>query len=486
MQRNQLNIEPTMPRFKSEVLSADQLAEIRDATLEILDQVGVQIPSERALQVFAKNGAEVDQETQIVRLRPDLVETAMEKAPRAYILGGRAEGTDLLLDGSRSYFGTDGCGVHTIDLQTGEQRSSRKADVAMMAHVCDYLTSVGFYWPMVSAQDCGRAAPLHEVEASFANTVKHVQTETVMGEAPARYAVRMAEVIAGDSERLRSHPPLSSLVCTIAPLAQDQEGIEAAMVFAEAGIPVGFMSMPTIGSTAPATTAGALVVGNAEVVSAMVLMQLVAPGAPVYHSLLASVMDPRTAEYIAGIGEKYLCNTAAVQIAHDWGVPTLAGSFGVDCGVPASWQLGRDSVYSSLLVALNNAEMASGLGMLKASTVLLPEQIIFDDELYHMNRVVAEGIPLGAEKLALDEIKAVGPKGHFLAQKHTRKHVRDLWIPRLTHPADMEDGDGVDVRQRARAKLERILSEHEPEPLHEAVKSELEVILSSAERELGG
>jgi trimethylamine--corrinoid protein Co-methyltransferase len=479
------NIEPTLARLRSEVLSPDQLVVIRNATLEILDQVGVQFPSERALRVFAEHGARVDQDSQIVRLSPDLVEAAMEKAPRAYLLAGRVEGTDLLLDGSRSYFGTDGCGVHTIDLRTGEQRASRKADVAMMAHVCDYLTSVAFYWPMVSAQDCGRTAPLHEVEASFANTAKHVQTETVMGEAPAQYAVRMAEVIAGDSERLRSHPPLSSLVCTIAPLAQDQEGIEAAMVFAEAGIPVGFMSMPTIGSTAPATTAGALVVGNAEVVSAMVLMQLVAPGAPVYHSLIASVMDPRTAEYIAGIGEKYLCNTAAVQIAHDWGVPTLAGSFGVDCPDPASWQLGRDSVYSALMVALHNAEMASGLGMLKASTVLLPEQIIFDDELYHMNRVVAEGIPLGVEKLALDEIKAVGPKGHFLAQKHTRKHIRDIWIPRLTHPVNVEGGGGIDVRRRARAELERILGEHKPEPLDEAVKSELEAILTSAEKEAG-
>lgn len=192
-----------------------------------------------------------------------------------------------------------------------------------MAHVADYLSSIAFYWPMVSARDYGRLAPLHELDAAYNNLVKHVQTETVMGAELARYAVLMAEVIAGSKENLRRRPPLSSLVCTIAPLGQDAEGIEAAMVFAEAGIPVGFMAMPTMGTTAPAVPGGALVVGNAEVVSAMVLMQLIAPGAPVFYSLLASAMDPITADYIVSTPEKYLCNAAAVQLAHDWGVPSL-------------------------------------------------------------------------------------------------------------------------------------------------------------------
>ncbi len=109
-----------------------------------------------------------------------------------------------------------------------------------MARVSDYLSSISFFWPMVSVQDYGTPAPLHELDASFNNTVKHVQTATVMGEQAAHYAVRMAEVIAGDGQRLRARPPLSALICTIAPLGQDKEGIEAAMVYAAAGISVGF------------------------------------------------------------------------------------------------------------------------------------------------------------------------------------------------------------------------------------------------------
>jgi trimethylamine--corrinoid protein Co-methyltransferase len=451
------HITPIHPRLRLEVLSADELAELKSATLHILENVGVKFPSERALRVLADHGAQVDVDRQIVKLSPDLVIGAMDHAPRSYLLAGRADGTELLLDGTNSFYGTDGCGVETVDFDTGEQRPSRKDDVAAMARVSDYLS-----------------------------TVKHVQTETTMGEKTAHYAVRMAEVVAGGRAALRTRPPLSSLICTIAPLCQDKEGIEAAMVFAQAGIPVGFMGMPTMGSTAPAVPGGALAIANAEVVSAMVLMQLVSPGAPVCHSILVSAMDPHSADYIVSTPEKYLCNVAAVQMAHDWGVPALAGTFGVDAAEPATWQLGRDSVYTALMCALGGTDMTIGLGMLGASTLLVPEQIIFDDEIYHTHRILVEGLDIRSCRQTFDVIASVGPGGHFLAQKHTRRHVRERWIPELTHPRPSMDGKALPgIRQRARAMFDRILATHEPEPLDEAAQAELRTILKVAEQDLG-
>ena len=479
-------IMPMHPRLRLEVLSTDELAALKSATLHLLEHVGVKFPSAHALRAFADRGAQVDTDSQTVKLSPDLVLGAMDHAPRSYLLAGRAAGTELLLDGTKSFYGTDGCGVETVDFDTGERRLSRKDDVASMARVSDYLSSISFYWPMVSAQDYGRLAPLHELDASFNNTVKHVQTETTMGEKTAHYAVRMAEVIAGSTEALRARPPLSSLVCTIAPLCQDKEGIEAALVFAQAGLPVGFMGMPTMGSTAPAVPGGALAVATAEVVSAMVLMQLVAPGAPVFHSILVSAMDPRSADYIVSMPEKYLCNVAAVQMAHDWGVPALAGTFGVDAAEPATWQLGRDSVYTALMCALGGTDITIGLGMLGASTLLVPEQIIFDDEIYHTHRILVEGLDVKSDSLPLDVIANVGPGGHFLAQKHTRRHVRERWIPELTHPRPSMDGQPLpDIRQRARTMFDRILATHEPEPLEETAQAELQMILKMAEEDLG-
>jgi trimethylamine--corrinoid protein Co-methyltransferase len=478
-------IKPIQSKLDLKVLDAGQLEQIKTATLHVLENVGVRFPSERALDIFAEHGALVDKDTRVVRLPADFVLEEMSKAPRTYILAGRTAGTDLQVGSDNSYFATDGCGVETIDFESGEKRLSCKEDVAKMARVADYLTSIAFYWPMVSAQDYGRLAPLHELDATYNNTVKHVQTETVMGEELARYAVEIAQVIAGSEKNLREKPPLSSLVCTIAPLGQDKEGIEAAMVFAEAGIPVGFMGMPTMGSTAPAVPGGALTIGNAEAVSAMILMQLVAPGAPVFHSLLVSGMDPQSAEYLVTLPEKYLCNVAAVQMAHDWGVPALGGTFGLNHAEPATWQLGRDSVYTALMCALAGTDITIGLGMLAASTLLVPEQIIFDDEIYHTHRILARGLDTNPEGIALEVIEDVGPGGHFLSQKHTRSHMREIWIPDLTHPRLAPDGklEG-DIRKRAKVKFDKILAEHEPQPLEEAVQYEIDIILKKAEDEL--
>jgi trimethylamine--corrinoid protein Co-methyltransferase len=481
---SEVKIQPIQSHLKMALLSQNELDRIKSGTLQILQDVGVHFPSEKALSVFATHGAEVDEGTQIVRLHPDLVMEAMAKAPRSYTLSGRADGTDLLLDGSRSYFCTDGCGVHTQDFETGEIRPSQKEDVAKMARVADFLSSIAFYWPIVSAQDFGQLTSLHELDACFNNTSKHIQTETLLGENQARYAVKMAEVIAGNTETMRSAPPLSSLICTIAPLGQDREGIEAAMIFAKAGVPVGFMSMPNLGSTAPAVVAGALAQATAEIISALVLMQLVAPGAPVFYSLIASVMHPHTADYINTIPEKYLCHGSSIQIAHDWGVPILSGAFGVDTEERASWQLGRDSVYTALLTPLAGADFVVGLGLLKASRVLVPEQIILDDEIYHTNRIFAEGIELNDDTLALDVISKVGPRGNFLSQKHTRKHIREIWIPELTHSRPtLEVASQEDAISRARAKFDQILREHQPEPLHDEVQKELTVIIDAASRE---
>ena len=113
-----VNIKPIQPKINLEVLNVDELESIQSATLELLENVGIRFPSERALRIFAEHGAQVDKDTQIVRLPSELVKKAISKAPRSYGLAGRVDDANLLLDGSCSYFGTDGVGVETLDFIT--------------------------------------------------------------------------------------------------------------------------------------------------------------------------------------------------------------------------------------------------------------------------------------------------------------------------------------------------------------------------------
>ncbi|MBL7062772.1 MAG: trimethylamine methyltransferase family protein [Anaerolineae bacterium] len=475
-------IEPIRSVIKVQFLSDEQLNQLQDATLKILETVGVRFPSEKALAIFADHGAQVDHNTQIVKIPRDLVRKAMATVPRYFHLGARDPSCDLHLQDRVTYFTTDGCGVETIDFETRERRVSCKADVGRMAHVADYLSSVAFYWPMISAQDYGRTAPLHELDASWNNTVKHIQSETLMGEAPARYGVEMGTVIAGNRDELRHRPMFSVLICTIAPLSQDKEGIEGALVLAEAGIPVGFLAMPTLGTTAPATLAGALAMGDAEVISATVLVQLAHPGAPVFHSLMHAWADPRSGAYVS-YPLNSRCRFAQIELAHHWGMPVLGGAFGTESSRPGTWQAAADVALDPFLVGLVGAEFVTGIGMNDSYTLLYPEAIILDDELYHRARYALMDVEVEPETLALDTIRAVGPGGHFLSQKHTRKHMRTMMEMGVTHQMDSE-GKYRDPLEVAREKIGWILDNYQPEPLEEAKKAELTCILKAADREL--
>lgn len=476
-------IEPIRTTFQIQLLSHEQLNRLQEATLTILEEVGVRFPSQKALAIFADHGALVDHDTQIVRIPRDLVCRAMATVPRYFNLGARDPACDLHLQEGVTYFATDGCGVETIDFETGQRRSSVKADVERMARVADYLSSIAFYWPMISAQDFGRAAPLHELDASWNNMGKHIQSETLMGEVPARYGIEMGTVIAGDKDELRRRPLFSVVICTIAPLAQDKEGIEGALLLAEAGIPVGFLAMPTMGTTAPSTFAGALAVGDAEIISATVLMQLAHPGAPVFHSLMEAWADPRSGAYVA-YQAKARCRYAQIELAHHWGMPALGGAFGTESVNPGTWQAAADVAMDPILVSLVGTEIVTGLGLNRSYTLLHAESLILDDELYHRARNTLMDLEVDDNTLALDSIRAVGPGGHFMAQEHTRKHMRTMMEMGVTHQLG-PDGKYRDPLEVAREKVNWILNNHQPEPLEEAKRAELSRILAAAGRELG-
>jgi trimethylamine--corrinoid protein Co-methyltransferase len=453
-------MEPIIPTYRVRILSDDQLEKFKSNTFVILEETGFHCPSERALKIYAEHGAVVDFDTRIVKLSPDVILDALSQAPRYYTLGGRTEAFDLDLSKGVMYVATDGTGTKTIDYVTRKLRSSIKDDVAKSARISDYLSSISFYWPMVSAQDHPVSPSLHELDASFNNTLKHVQTPTVVEEITTRYAVEMANVVAGSAEEMRKRPPLSLLICTIAPLAMDAESMDAALVAAEAGIPVGFMAMPNTGSTAPATLAGTISLADAEIVSAMVLIQMAYPGAPIYHSLMPGMTHPRTGAYYGHEGHVY---AIGVELAHMWGVPTLAGMLGSDAH-GLGWQSGMGGGTTALLCALCGAETGSGMGLLRGSTLLYPEALVLDRERYYSALHAAAGLDTSSGQMALDVIQRVGPRGHFLREKHTRNHFRKLSFSEVVNVPDT-GGSYRDPLKVAKERTDWILENHHPEPL---------------------
>ena len=472
----------TNPRLKLEILSPEDVRRIHQATLEVIETVGVRFPSPKALDVWEAHGAQVDRNTMIVRAPGHLIEDALKKAPPVYTLAARDPAQDLPLDGNHVYVGTDGCGVQVIDLYTGERRRSTLKDVAEIARVADYLEEVAFIWIPVSAQDRPpETRGLYELKAAWENTTKHVQTESIYSEREARASVEMAALIAGGREELRRRPVLSYALCTVPPLGQDPGTLEAALVAAEAGIPVGFMTMTSCCSTAPATLAGNLVVGNAEVISALAMIQLAYPGAPVFYAAAQTAMDLRTGGYTGGGPEDFLFGAASNVLADFYNVPLSMGSFATGAKEP-NWQAGIENSLSTFMACVVMSDMLLGVGLLHGSRIWSYEQMLMDCEIFDIVYHMMKGIVVDDETLALDVIRAVGPGGNFLAQKHTRKHMRELWVPKFMDRRPYEEWEAKrdDARDWARAMARQILETHQPEPLDPKLSAELERIIEKA------
>lgn len=473
----------THPRLRLSLFSEADLRRLHTATLEVIESVGVRFPSPRAQAIWRRHGAQVDEASGIVRAPGGLIEDALQQAPAAYTLAARHPAQDLALDGNHVWLGTDGCGVEIIDLETDERRRSRLADVADIARLADALDEVAFIWVPLSAQDKPAASRgLHELAAVWRHSTKHVQTESIYSDAEAHAAVEMAAILAGGGAALRQRPPLSFMQCTLSPLAHDGGSLDAALIAAAAGIPVGFMSMAASLTTAPATLAGNLVVGNAEIISGLALIQLAHPGAPVFYAAAQTASDPRTGAYTGGGPEDYLLAAAGGMLADFYHLPISMGAFATGAKQP-DWQAGVDNSLSTFMASIAMCDMLLGVGFLHGSRIWSYAQMLLDCEIFEIVRHMAAGIPVDDETLALAAIKAVGPGGNFLTQKHTLAHMREIWAPRFMdrRPYNVWEEKKDGAADWARAKARQLLASHQPAALEAGIGREFERIIAAVE-----
>ena len=454
-----------------------------DAALAILERTGARYQSEKVLQILEEHGARVNHASGVARMLPELVLSAIASAPRSMVLHSRDGSCDLDLSSGNTFGGPGGCGTEVLDWVTGKRRPSTKEDVAAITRMLDYLGSIQFWWPTVGAGDCGETAPLHEIDAGWRNTVKHLQA-MVNGERQARFAVEMATVVAGSREALRSRPLLSNLTTVVTPLVNDRDSIEASLVFAEAGIPICFAVQAAVGTTAPATLSGTYALALADLLSAVVPIELATPGAPVLGSLTHIYSDPRSGTVMtAPLNQAGLL--LGTQLVHRIGISSLGTFAGTDALLPGTWQAGVETTQSLMLAAIDGCELYSGIGLTNTYRLFSGENLMLDDDLYHRARQAFLGVPVDAEALAIDVIDAVGPGGHFLGARHTRRHVRDSVMRAITQEIDA-DGHYRDPLTVAKERAEKVMRDYRPEPLAEDKQAELTRILAAADLEIRG
>ena len=461
------------------MLNREQCEVIHRASLEILRRTGVRVYHEGALELLRQTDAVITDDN-LVRLPPGLVEWALQQAPSRIVLCRRGS-DDIVarLEGTEVNFGPGSDCPNYLDPRTGEHRRFTTADLIDCIHVVDALPELQFCMSMGIPSDLGTANPYrHQFALMLEHTVKPI-VFVCDDRADCQAIARMAASAAGGMDQLRLNPTLLLYSEPSTPLQHSETATGKLLYMAEQALPIVHSPAPMMGGTAPVMLAGGLALGNAEVLSSLVMHQLQHPGAPFVYGQGLHHMDMKTTISVYGAPEFELARVLVAEMGRFYGLPTW-GYAGHSDSCVMDEQAAADAAYSVLVALLTGTNLVHDVGYLEAGLTTSPEMIVFTAETISMMRHFMRGVSLDAESLALDVIHQVGPGGDFLTANHTLKHFREQWQPALFSRQRMDDWVAAGRRRLGERLSERtvsIIEGHKPEPLPDHVRQEIDYVL---------
>jgi len=458
---------------------------VHQAVLALLQDPGVKIRHEEALDIFKRGGADVDREKQVVHIPPSLVDYALNHAPRFMKVCGRDPKYDLKSNSGIHYSNGHGATM-IIDLDTGERRPATKKDLENNVRVHDGLENTHFIFPEVYPQDVPeKALDRHISQALLSNTEKPVIATAYSG-AGAKDLLKMGIAIAGSEEALRRRPMFTVSLGIISPFCFEPNRVDVLLEMCRFGHPFQIYTIPSAGATSPVTLAGTLALMTAELLSGLVLTQLVNPGVPVRLMGYAGTSDMRSGDFTFASPEKTLMAAALAQMLRFYGVPQgVHGSTTRANALDA--QAGYETGILNLFSALSGSDVVIECtsASLENTAASVPEMAVIGNEICGFINRILQGIEVNPDTLAVDVIRQVGPGGEYLTHDHTMEHFRsEQWDPKLGNRLKRdhwEEKGAMDIRARARDEYRKILATHQPKPLDPGVQKKLQKIVDGAE-----
>jgi len=299
--------------LRLEILSAGDLDAIHAETLKVLEETGVFVEDDEALDIFADGGARVDRGERMVRIPGEVVEAAIAACPHD--------------EGGPVTFSNFDEGVMYVDPRSGARRRPVKADAADAALLVDALPNIDSYGAAVRPTDVPAAtAAVHGCEAALLSTTKQVGTEATSAW-EVRLCAELGACLAGSLDALRDDPVVGFGTCPVSPLKLPRDATEVIIECARLGLSDCILSMAMAGGSAPVTLAGTLVMNNAEVLAGITLAQLTERGVPVVYGSSTTSMDLRFAAAAVGSPEMALIGAAVAQMSKQYRLPScIAGA----------------------------------------------------------------------------------------------------------------------------------------------------------------
>ena len=458
------------PQFR--VLSDSQLEELHLAVIQIMERTGVAFECEEAIELLDGAGADVSNPDR-VKIPSYLVEQALRTAPKMVTLYNRKGEPAIVLNGMTGcHFGSMPDCPYILDPYTKTRRTCYVEDIADTARVID--ASPNIEWSYLATGHLtvpGTIADKVSLLQFILNSTKPVIAEINDVES-LREMIDLCAIVAGGEEQLRRKPFLGGSSEPVSPLVVGKNAMEKSLLCAEKGLPNVVYSMPLAGATTPATWPGVLVLPTAEVLSQLVVIQLKKPGAPVIFGSIPNIMDMKTTIFPYGAPELSLLVAALTELCHSYKLPMFGTAGCTDAEIVGA-QAAAEVTYQILMSSLSGADLVHDIGLVYHATTISPELIVFDNEIIDMANVSMGGIEINEDTLPLDLIEKKGPRANYISEKHTLKHFRKFWAPKLFDRSVTRSADAKNCEELVKEATIKILETHQPEPLPDDVLKEL-------------
>jgi trimethylamine--corrinoid protein Co-methyltransferase len=479
---------PSNPYRPIEVFSADQLESIHDASLRVLEELGIEFMSPQALDVLARAGADVDRASGVVRFDRGLIAELLDKAPAQVTVTPRNPARRLTLGGDRVVFASVGGPPNVHDAERGRRPGNMKdyRDLLRLIHSLEVVHCIGNQ--PVAPTDL--PAESRHLDCYLANLTltDRVFLSTSIGAERVRDAVEMLAIARGVSlDELAERPAVISNININSPRRVDDAMATGLMALARFGQVVVVTPFTLMGAMAPVTLPAALVQQNAEALAGIALVQMVRPGNPVVYGGFTSNVDMRSGAPAFGTPENTLATIAGGQLARRYGLPyrssNASASNAVDAQAAYESQM---SIWGAIMGGANAVYHAAGWmeGGLTASF----EKFVLDAEMLQMMSEVLQPIEVNEASLGLDAIREVQPGGHFFGAAHTlERYETAFYQPMLSDWRNYETWaeDGArSATERATTIWKELLRSYQQPPLDPAIAEALEAYVRRRKEEI--
>ncbi|MEP5154097.1 trimethylamine methyltransferase family protein, partial [Planktotalea sp.] len=449
-------------------LSEKDLRDIYSTALRLLAELGMGEVPQRLWNDLIAAGAN-DLGNGRIGLPNALVEDAIARAAKSFVLHGRDPDRSIEVGGDRVFFGTGGAAVNTLDIDSGLYRPSTLKDLHDFTRLQDTLDNVAWFTRCCIATDVPEPLDL-DVNTAYAllkNTTKPVATAFTLAD-HVDPIVAMLDIAAGGVGEFAKRPFIKTHISpVISPMRYGEDAVDVVYKCIEHNIPMSCITAAQAGATAPATLAGFLAQSLAETLASLVMVNVISPGFPMVFSNWPLVIDLRTGAFAGGGGETTLLNAASAQLSNWLGLPS-----GVACSMTDAKaidaQYGVEKGMTSLAAALAGGNLIyESSGMMAALLGASFEAFVLDDDMHAMTYRTLRGVEVNEENLGFETICAsILGDGHFLGSDQTHAAMeRDYHYPKLAdreQPRTWEENGAEDAWSRANARAKTVLNDHHP------------------------